>query len=82
MNIIKVSGPAGVYILVKLSYQATVYLVDWSNLQSLKGYGQFRGFGGLYAKSPILFTKPDDGDWYVVVHNPYGGRVKFEVSVA
>ncbi len=82
MDAVKVSGPAGLRITVKLASQAYVYLMDWANYQTYQRSGKARGQGGWAVRSPVQFTKPDAADWYIVVHDQAGGHPKYEVTTS
>lgn len=62
--------------------QANVRLMDSSNFNSFKNGRRCRFEGGLAKKSPVVFTIPRNGHWYVTVDMMgLKGRVKSAVNI-
>jgi hypothetical protein len=72
----------GAVVLVTLSAQANVKLLDDSNFRAYQRGGRHQYFGGLAKVSPARITVPRSGNWYVTVDlGGYAGRVNASVRV-
>ena len=72
----------GAVVLVTLSAQANVKLLDESNFRSYQQHGRHEYFGGLAKVSPARITVPRSGNWHVAVDlGGYAGSVKASVRV-
>jgi hypothetical protein len=74
----------GATVVVQLSGQANVLLMDASNYRAYASGrgGQVRYFGGLQKRSPARLPVPNDGHWYVAVDlGGYGGRIRSGVAI-
>ena len=72
----------GVVVLVTLSGQANVRLLDDRNFRSYQRRGRHEYFGGLAKVSPTRITVPRSGNWHVAVDlGGYAGTVNASVRV-
>lgn len=72
----------GTAVRVDLSgNQAEVMLMDSANFSRFQRDGSGRGFRRVFGTSPMFFTVPSLGSWYVVVI-PLGGTTRASVNVA
>jgi len=72
----------GAVVLVTLSAQANVKLLDESNFRAYQRRGRHEYFGGLAKVSPARITVPRSGNWYVTIDlGGYVGRVNASVRV-
>ncbi len=72
----------GAVVLVTLSAQANVKLLDDSNFRSYQSHGRHEYYGGLAKASPARITVPRSGNWHVTVDlGGYAGRVNAAVRV-
>jgi len=72
----------GSTVVVTLSKQANVLLMDNSNYSRYSRGHRFHYLGGLMKKSPARIPVPRDGHWYVAIDLGGGsGRIRSAVSV-
>jgi len=73
---------AGQSIVVTLTAQANVIVLDELNYQAYRRGGKYRYFGGHAERSPVTITPPHSGRWHVVIDlGGRSGRVGASVSV-
>ena len=59
---------------------ANVRLMDSSNYSSYKSGRRHRYYGGLVRKSPVIFTIPQNGPWYITIDlGGLGGSVRTSI---
>jgi hypothetical protein len=69
-------------IMVTLSRQANVLLLDDTNYNSYRNGSSYRYHGGLAKRTPVPLRPPHAGHWHVVVDlGGYSGHVEASVSV-
>lgn len=61
---------------------ANVRLLDATNYQRYKSGKRYKYWGGHALRSPVTFTTPHTGHWYVVIdRGGYAGRVTSTVTI-
>jgi hypothetical protein len=74
----------GSTVVVQLSSQANVLLMDASNYRAYTSGrgGQVRYYGGLQQRSPARLPVPNDGHWYVAIDlGGYAGQIRSGIAV-
>ncbi len=73
----RVYAKSGDVVVMEISSQANVFLVDDSNFSSYRNGQGFRYFGTLQRHSPVRLPVPHTGYWNVVVDmGGYAGSVR------
>ncbi len=77
-----IKANAGATVIVNLSAQANVRLMDDINFSRFRQGSRHEYYGGLAKVSPARLQVPHSGSWHVVVDlGGYAGRVSASVSV-
>lgn len=70
-------------VIVGLSNQANVKLMDNCNLNNYRRGGRHNFYGGLALESPFRISPPYAGNWHIVIDlGGYGGQIRANVRVA
>jgi hypothetical protein len=71
----------GDVITVSLDQQANVFLLDDVNYRSYKSGGRCEYVGGRAIRSPVRFSVPRDGNWYVAIDLAGIGRIRSGATI-
>ena len=72
---------AGQLVTMTVETQCDVYLVDESNLSSLRNGGRFTHYGGAQKMKQVRLVAPHSGTWNVVLMPYPGTSVRYSEPV-
>lgn len=73
---------AGDQVVISLSTQANVQLMDSANFSNYRAGRRFTYYGGRAKVSPFIIQAPSNGHWHVAIDlGGYAGSLNASVSV-